>query len=226
MNVECDVCSRETENNDDRFLEFGAVFQEPAPDGTFTVVCKQCLVCFADLSVAQRRETFKHPIFGDSILGTTGSFTAAEWSDRTRFWDVDQRFTMRCIAALIPTLVHKNAILLERASDTEVVEFGKGKIAFFAKQRALGLVGRAQLRHTVEMTATIMPHAPFFLDAHCSVRRTDDETSVRMLCANCLKEEEIARAFPMCSRCHVVYYCNATCQRAHWIKHKKVCHRV
>jgi hypothetical protein len=93
MNIDCDVCTRSTEDNDERFLRYGATFLEP--DKTFTSVCYECLICFADVSAAQRRETFKHPELGESIMGTTGNYSAEDWADRTRFWDPDQRFVMR-----------------------------------------------------------------------------------------------------------------------------------
>jgi hypothetical protein len=126
----------------------------------------------------------------------------------------------------MPNVLNEKAVLKDRTESNSVVEFGKGNMAFFAKQRALGLVGRAQLRHTVELTATLNSHSPFISEAKISVRPTNNEASVRMLCANCMKEEEVARAFPMCGRCRVVYYCNATCQNEHWMTHKKFCHRV
>ena len=42
-------------------------------------------------------------------------------------------------------------------------------------------------------------------------------------CAECGEEEGGAVSLKMCKSCMLVKYCNATCQRNHWAKHKKEC---
>eukprot|EP00992_Anisonema_acinus_P010094 TRINITY_DN6310_c0_g1_i1.p2 TRINITY_DN6310_c0_g1~~TRINITY_DN6310_c0_g1_i1.p2 ORF type:complete len:595 (+),score=241.03 TRINITY_DN6310_c0_g1_i1:60-1787(+) len=46
-----------------------------------------------------------------------------------------------------------------------------------------------------------------------------------LACANpdCGAETTEGARFPMCSKCHVVGYCNPACQKAHWKQHKIVC---
>eukprot|EP00814_Leptocylindrus_danicus_P021900 CAMPEP_0116046492 /NCGR_PEP_ID=MMETSP0321-20121206/28306_1 /TAXON_ID=163516 /ORGANISM="Leptocylindrus danicus var. danicus, Strain B650" /LENGTH=248 /DNA_ID=CAMNT_0003528147 /DNA_START=150 /DNA_END=896 /DNA_ORIENTATION=- len=42
-------------------------------------------------------------------------------------------------------------------------------------------------------------------------------------CAYCKKSGSKEHELLRCSRCHVVVYCDATCQRAHWKVHKQSC---
>ena len=39
-------------------------------------------------------------------------------------------------------------------------------------------------------------------------------------CAACGKGDDVLKA---CTACKMIKYCNATCQREHWLKHKKEC---
>lgn len=45
------------------------------------------------------------------------------------------------------------------------------------------------------------------------------------ICTNCLKKKDEASCTNLfkCSRCKSVYYCDATCQKADWKEHKKIC---
>ena len=42
-------------------------------------------------------------------------------------------------------------------------------------------------------------------------------------CASC---SDVTRLLQNCEGCHKVYYCNSTCQLAHWPEHRKVCRRT
>ena len=42
-------------------------------------------------------------------------------------------------------------------------------------------------------------------------------------CAECGKEEGGVSSLKACTSCKLVKYCDATCQRNHWKKHKKQC---
>lgn len=53
-------------------------------------------------------------------------------------------------------------------------------------------------------------------------------TKLSKHCSFCQKramENETEKAtLKICSRCKDAFYCNETCQKAHWPEHKKVCH--
>lgn len=45
-------------------------------------------------------------------------------------------------------------------------------------------------------------------------------------CSSCGAEAGPERSLLRCSRCQVVWYCNAQCQKDHWKAHKEICKRV
>lgn len=47
--------------------------------------------------------------------------------------------------------------------------------------------------------------------------------SVLHSCAACGKVEPDTKAFPVCSKCKLVFYCGRDCQVQHWKTHKKLC---
>lgn len=50
---------------------------------------------------------------------------------------------------------------------------------------------------------------------------TTRETEIFKICASCDKTDN--KKFLRCSRCKVINYCDATCQKADWISHKLYC---
>lgn len=53
------------------------------------------------------------------------------------------------------------------------------------------------------------------------VLKLDEELNVMQSCAYCLKYSEL----PMkrCSKCRIIYYCDKSCQKNDWAKHKLTC---
>jgi len=51
----------------------------------------------------------------------------------------------------------------------------------------------------------------------------DTATQRQNKCFSCQKEEEEDAKLMTCSRCKMVRYCSATCQKADWKKHKLIC---
>lgn len=47
-----------------------------------------------------------------------------------------------------------------------------------------------------------------------------EEAIRKKICANCETENPNAK---ICGRCRLIYYCNSTCQKAHWSFHKTIC---
>ena len=214
---ECDVCSRQSENDDDRKLRYGATYLEP--DGTYTSVCHECLHCFSNLSVDDRLATFTHPRCGDDITKIQKQFDAASWLNHSSFWDDQQRFAMRCIAARISIVCADGAALVDRVADGVDVEFGKGKMAFFVSQRSQGLIGRSDLTRRFQVSASLNTDGEATIDSFtCSPVQNP-----RMVCGRCGTIESAARQYPMCGHCRIVYYCGVACQREDWKRHKAVC---
>ena len=51
----------------------------------------------------------------------------------------------------------------------------------------------------------------------------DESASIPLLCANCLSAAPAGSKYKKCGGCQCVFYCGATCQKAHWKSHKKEC---
>jgi hypothetical protein len=58
----------------------------------------------------------------------------------------------------------------------------------------------------------------------CRKEIIDNDTGdieFRYSCWYCKKISE--KQLKKCSKCHLAYYCDATCQKNHWLEHKKTC---
>jgi len=45
-----------------------------------------------------------------------------------------------------------------------------------------------------------------------------------LVCSSCKKPSTTDEKLKKCAKCHLVAYCNPTCQKNHWPEHKKVCY--
>jgi MYND finger len=73
----------------------------------------------------------------------------------------------------------------------------------------------------VSKTAKIIYAPRDDLTAEESVKFSKDYSNHQ--CASCHEWRTTAHKLSKCARCLTTYYCNPTCQRAHWPKHRQVC---
>jgi len=71
-------------------------------------------------------------------------------------------------------------------------------------------------KKTSEVSRTSNPNAPERTELPSAM----DEKKGAKICASCA---EIKESMQRCTRCKAAYYCNATCQLAHWQVHKQPC---
>ena len=71
-------------------------------------------------------------------------------------------------------------------------------------------------KKTSEVSRTSNPNAP----ERTELPSATDEKKGAKICASCA---EIKESMQRCTRCKAAYYCNATCQLAHWQVHKQPC---
>ena len=99
-----------------------------------------------------------------------------------------------------------------RSEEEEAVatEKPKEEVAVFSKDEAVPLVDE-------EATENVAPAAT--TDTNAPKKNINGAHK----CAKCDATEKAPGAFKTCAKCRDVYYCNKTCQKAHFKVHKKTC---